>query len=130
MQSASLSELWAKSGLVWLLATMSFGMYLGITGQFGMSSAHAHAGLLGGVLGIAISYLASRAPAGTRFGAAFAQWLVYNLAVATQATGLWFVMKGDQGFVPLIVVGGSVVLLTLFWIALTLWPKLGPPPAG
>ncbi|MFN2258875.1 MAG: hypothetical protein ABR601_03455 [Parasphingopyxis sp.] len=128
MLTSSLSELWAKSGLVWLLATMSFGMYLGMSGQFGMSSAHAHAGLLGGVLGIALSYLFSRPAGDTRIGAGFVQWLIYNLAVATQATGLWFVINGNLAFVPMIVIGGSVLVLTLLWIALTIWPKLRRPP--
>lgn len=124
MQSKSLAFLWAKSGLIWLLGTMCFGMYLGVSGQFGMSSSHAHAGLLGGVLSLSISYLFSRIEPTKRIVAGFVQWLIYNLAAASQATGLWLVMNGHFAFVPLIIIGGSIVLLTLFWITLTVWPKL------
>lgn len=128
MQSANLSFLWAKSGLVWLIGTMCFGMYLGISGQFGMSSSHAHAGLLGGVLSLSISYLFSLIEPTKRISAGFAQWLIYNLAAASQATGLWLVINGHFMFVPLIIAGGSIVLLTLFWIALAIWPKLRISP--
>ena len=49
--------LWAKTGLVWFLLTMIFGMYLGLTGQFGASSPHAHLGLLGWLSSIAFAFL-------------------------------------------------------------------------
>lgn len=56
MDASKLSTLWLKGGIVWLLSAMAIGLYLGITQQFHFSSAHAHAGLLGGVCGTLLSY--------------------------------------------------------------------------
>ena len=124
MQARNAVELWAKSGLVWLLFGMGFGLYLGLTEQFGMSASHAHAGLLGGVWAIAFSYLFSRFDGGRRMGQALWQWIAYNLGVAAFVFGFWLVMKGNPGFAPVGVAGAFTIALSTLWIVITLWPGL------
>ncbi|MEZ5709016.1 MAG: hypothetical protein R3E02_06500 [Blastomonas sp.] len=127
MSTAALSQLWAKSGLVWLLAAMVFGMYLGLTGQFGVTSSHAHSGLLGGVWAMLFSYLYHRADAahGPVKGA-LAQWGTYNIGVAMFVTALWMVIHGwyMPVFGPMIALGGFTVLFSTLWIVLTLWRRI------
>jgi hypothetical protein len=55
----AMTGFWARTGLIWFLVTMSFGMYLGITQQFGFSSPHAHMGLLGWLSSAAFAFLYS-----------------------------------------------------------------------
>jgi hypothetical protein len=124
MQARNAVELWAKSGLVWLLFGMGFGIYLGMTEQFGLSAPHAHAGLLGGVWAIAFSYLFSRQDGGRRMGHALWQWVAYNAGVAAFVIGFWLVMKGNPGVAPLGVAGAFTIGLSALWIIITLWPGL------
>ena len=95
MQVDKIVSLWAKSGLLWLLFTMLFGVYLGATHQFGISSPHAHAGLLGGLWAIGFSYLFSRAPGDTNIRFAFWQWALFNIGVACKVSALWMMLMVD-----------------------------------
>lgn len=124
MLAKNVVSLWARSGLVWLLFTMLFGMYLGITGQFGISSPHAHAGLLGGLWAIGFSYLFNRADGDKNIRFAFWQWLLFNLGVACHMTALWMVLMVDPKWGILIGLGGGTITLTTIWIVLVLWPAL------
>ena len=124
MQARHAVELWAKSGLIWLLFGMSFGIYLGITEQFGLSAPHAHAGLLGGVWAIGFSWLFSRFDGSKRIGHALWQWVTYNLGVAAFVVGFWLVMKGNPGVAPVGIVGAFTIVLSALWIVITLWPGL------
>lgn len=119
-----MSALWARTALLWFLATMAFGMYLGMTQQFGMSSPHAHMGLLGWVSSALFAFLYSFCGADEdlpKLGAA--HWAVHNLGVATMVVSLLLTLRGkDVG--PFIALGGLVVILGTLWLALALWPRL------
>ena len=130
MPARNAVELWAKSGLAWLLIGMGFGLYLGMTEQFGLSAPHAHAGLLGGVWAIAFSYLFSRQDSGRRMGHALWQWVAYNLGVAAFVIGFWLVMKGNPGVAPVGVAGAFTIALSALWIVITLWPGLRARDGG
>jgi hypothetical protein len=118
-----MSVLWARTALLWFLATMIFGMYLGITQQFGMSSPHAHMGLLGWVSSALFAFLWSFAAADDRPRFAAGHWAVHNLGVVTMVVGLFMTLKGrDMG--PMIGMGGLVVVLGTLWLTAMLWPRL------
>jgi hypothetical protein len=123
-----MSALWARTGLVWFLATMGFGIYLGISGQFGASSSHAHLGLLGWLSSIAFAWLHGAAdPAGTLGGKALAHWALHNLGLVVHATSLWLIIKtGNEAFGPLIGVGGLTMLVANLGLAIMLWGRLRP----
>lgn len=124
MLADNVANLWARSGLVWLLFTMLFGIYLGATGQFGISSPHAHAGLLGGLWSVGFSYLFSRATGDMKFRFALWQWVMFNIGVAIHVFALWLVMTVDPKFGGLIGLGGGIITLATIWIVLTIWPLL------
>jgi len=118
-------RLWAKSGLVWLLFTLVFGLYLGITQQFGVASPHAHAGLLGGLWAIGFSYLFGRAASDRPIRFALWQWLLFNIGVAMHVVALWTVIMIAPQFGALIGVGGLVITIATIWIIVTVWPIIG-----
>jgi hypothetical protein len=118
-----MSALWARTALLWFLATMIFGMYLGMTQQFGMSSPHAHMGLLGWVSSALFAFLWSFAAADDRPRLAPVHWAVHNVGVATMVAGLYLTLKGrDMG--AMIAGGGFVVVLATLALAVMLWPRL------
>ena len=114
--------LWARSGLVWLLAAMAAGIHIGAVGEFGASSHHAHAGLLGGVWAIAFAYLFDRKGLPLSL-AAKAQWTLYNLGVATMAVAMYMVARHGGAWGALIGLGGLVVFGTTAWIVVNAWPR-------
>ena len=119
-----MSALWARTALLWFLATMVFGMYLGMTQQFGLSSPHAHMGLLGWVSSALFAFLYSFCGGGEplpRLGGA--QWAAHNIGVATMVVSLFLTLSGrDMGL--FIAFGGLIVILGTLWLTATLWPRL------
>ena len=129
---------WARTALVWFVLTIVFGMYMGITQQFGLSSPHAHMGLLGWVSSALFAFLYAGCGVGAG-RAAMAHWVVHNLGVATMASGMYMTVRyGPSGWTALIPVGGLAVVLATVWLALMFWPRLRgrespakrPPAAG
>ena len=128
MKLSATTSLWARTGLVWFLATLCFGMYLGMTQQFGASSPHAHLGLLGWVSSIAFAFLWSLAdPEGQIAGRARWHWVAHNLGMLVQVSGLWMVIRtGDGRYAMMIALGGLIIILASLWLATMVWPRLRP----
>lgn len=123
---SAMTSLWAKTGLGWFLATMLFGMYLGMTQQFGASSPHAHLGLLGWLSSIAFAFLWSAAdPDGRKLTAARIHWSLHNLGLIIQVSGLWMVIKtGNHSYGMVIALGGATVIAATLWLMVSIWPLL------
>jgi hypothetical protein len=118
--------LWARSGLIWLLLTMVAGLHIGIAGEFGASSHHAHAGLLGGLWAIAFAWLFDRKGLPLT-GAAKVQWALYNLGVVTMAVALFLVVRQSGAWGPVIGLSGLVVLASTIWMVINAWPRATSP---
>ena len=128
MRLNATTSLWARTGLVWFLATMAFGMYLGMSHQFGASSPHAHLGLLGWLSSIGFAFLWSIAdPEGLIAGRAKLHWAVHNLGMLVQVSGLWMVIRtGNGAYAMMIVLGGLTIILATLFLIVLLWPRLAP----
>ena len=121
-----MAGLWVRTGLVWFLAAMAFGMYLGVTGQFGASSAHAHLGLLGWVSSIAFAYIHSAAdPEGELARRGAVHWGLHNAGLVVQVSSLWLVVQTGNGMFGMFIgIGGLTLILATLWFAITFWPRL------
>jgi hypothetical protein len=116
------ARLWARSGLVWVLVGMAAGMQIGAAGEYGASSHHAHAGLLGGLWAIAFAFLFDRNGAPLT-AAAKVQWALYHLGIAGMAVAMYVVAR-HGGIAGLFVgIAGLVVMLTTAWIVVSAWPR-------
>jgi hypothetical protein len=128
----SITALWARTGLIYFLATMAFGLYLGLTGQFQYSSPHAHLGLLGWLSSLGFAFLHSVAdPEGQLGGKARLHWALHNLGLLVQVTSLFLVIRTGQGFYGMFIgIGGlTIILATLFFVFL-IWPRLKARSGG
>ena len=121
-----MSALWARTALVWFVGAMLFGMYLGMTQQFHMSSPHAHMGLLGWVSSGLFAFLYALAGGEGLPKRARAHWFVHNLGAATMVVALFLTIRsgGDESFGMFIPIGGAMVILGAVWLAVMLWPRL------
>ena len=122
-----MTALWARTALVWFLAAMVFGMYLGMTEQFHMSSPHAHMGLLGWVSSglFAFLYFLCGADKGLPKRAR-GHWFTHNLGAAVMVVALFLTIRsgGDERVAIFIPLGGLIVILSALWLAVMLWPRL------
>jgi hypothetical protein len=115
---------WARTALVWFVATILFGMYMGITQQFQLSSPHAHMGLLGWISSALFAFLYAVAGNGGVRGAP-AHWVAHNIGVLLMATGMFMTVRaGPSAWTALIPVGGSIVVLATLWLAAKFWRRL------
>jgi hypothetical protein len=122
-----MSGLWARTALVWFVAGMSFGMYMGLTQQFQYSSPHAHMGVLGWISSALFAFFYALTSEDSNLPRlAPVHWAAHNLGLATMVAGLYMIQRtGDHGYGPVIAMGGSIVILGTLWLAVTLWPRLG-----
>jgi len=122
-----ITGLWARTALLWFVLTMVFGMYLGLSGQLGASSAHARLGLLGWLSPIAFAFLWGLAdPEAQLARRAQIHWAIHHLGMMIQVTGLWMVIRtGDHFYGRMIGLGGLIIILATLWLVTMLWPRLG-----
>jgi hypothetical protein len=114
--------LWARASLVWLLVGMAAGVQIGMAGEFGASSHHAHAGLIGGVWSMFFAFLFDRKGSPSTV-AAKVQWAIYNLAVVAMTVCLYVVARHGGIWGLGAGVSGLVLLGTTAWIAVSAWPQ-------
>jgi hypothetical protein len=119
-------SLWARTGLIYFFATMAFGLYLGITGQFHASSPHAHLGLLGWLSSMGFALLhALGDPRGELRGMARVHWILHNVGVLVHAVSLWLTIQGRE-LGMFIGIGGIIVIIATLLFAAMIWRRLSP----
>jgi len=128
MKLNSMSALWARTALLWFAVTVSLGMYMGVTEEFQFTPSHAHMGVLGWLSSGVYAFFYAAAPedrAGAR--APSLHWAAHTIGVAIMA-GALFVAIGLQNEAarPVIGIGASIVVASVFWSLLLLWPRLAP----
>lgn len=129
MTMTSIVVLWLRTGLIWFLATQLFGLYLGITGQFGASSPHAHLGLLGWLSAVGFAVIHALADPEARLaGKARLHWIVHNVGLITHAAALWLVIKLGGMYGIFVGVGGLIIILATLFFIVTMWSRLRVRP--
>ena len=118
------ARLWARSGLVWLLLGMAAGMQIGLAGEYGQSSHHAHMGLLGGLWAVVFAFLFDKRGSELTLGGKL-QWALYNLGVVVMAVSMFMVVRQGGTWGMYIGMGGIAVIVATLWIVLDVWPR-GP----
>ena len=119
-------SLWARTGLIYFLATMAFGLYLGITGQFGASSPHAHLGLLGWLSSLGFAFLHAIAdPEGRLRGGASLHWIGHNVGIFVHGIALWLTIQG-QPLGMVIGIGGLIIIAANLILVAMIWGRLRP----
>ena len=127
MKLTRMTGLWLRTGLIWFVLTMLFGMYLGMTQQFGASSPHAHLGLLGWLSSAAFAlFHAAADPRKELFGRGRAHWAAHNLGLIVQVSSLWLVIRTGNGIFSLfIALGGLTLIVSTLFFGAMVWRRLG-----
>ena len=109
-------------GLVWLIAAMSFGIWLGATEHFAYAESHAHMALVGFASSVLFGLIHHAFPALSRSAMAMWQLVVYQIGAAILIAGKIVV---DGGGAPTVVKVGSVVVLLGAVLMLVLFATKG-----
>jgi peptidoglycan/LPS O-acetylase OafA/YrhL len=113
-----ISRAYIMVGLVWLIAGMVFGAWLGASGNLNYGNSHAHANLLGFVTSVLFGMLYWAWPQLARSKLAFAQFIIYELGALTLVIGKVLVDQGIE--TPMLQVGaigaiiGAALMLFVF----------------
>lgn len=126
MKLTRMTGLWLRTGLVWFVLTMVFGMYLGMTQQFGASSPHAHLGLLGWLSSAAFAlFHAAADPEGQLTRRGRIHWAAHNLGLVVQVSSLWLVITTGNGiFGMFIALGGLILIVSTLLFGAMVWRRL------
>ena len=123
-----MSALWARTALVWFAVVVSLGLFMGISQRFEFGPAHAHIGVLGWLSSGMFAFLYAVAREG-RPGALAPRlhWAAHTLGTAAMTGGLFAMLGLGLPAAGILVVGGSLlVVASVFWALVMLWPRLAP----
>jgi hypothetical protein len=106
-------------GLIWLIAAMIEGFWMGLTGQMQYLALHAAMALSGGVLGIVFGTVLRVWPKVAADRWAFAQFLLWNFGVLGQSLGAivraWGWGDGLIALTSLVVLAAALLMLAMFY---------------
>lgn len=109
-------------GLVWLIAAMIFGIWLGVAEQFDYAESHAHMALVGFASSVLFGLIHHAFPGLARSSLAMWQLVVYQVGAVILIAGKIIV---DGGGAPTVVKVGSVVVLLGAFLMLVLFVARG-----
>lgn len=104
-----IDEYYIGVGLIWLLAGMVFGMWLGATEQFNFANSHAHANLVGFVISVLFGLIYRFFPAMKLSKLAKPQFWIYSIGAALFILGK--ILVDATGNTDLVKLGSVVVLI-------------------
>ena len=106
----NLSQRLLKIAAVYFMFGSVFGLVMGITKNFVEAPVHAHLNLLGWASFCLIGLLYRTHPALAQTHLARVHFWLHNLGLPVMMIGLFFVLRGESGAVP-IVAGGAVSIV-------------------
>jgi hypothetical protein len=123
-----MTALWARTALLWFAVVVSLGFYMGISGHHEFGAAHAHIGVLGWLSSGVYAFLYSVARSG-KVGERlpFLHWAAHTIGVASMTGGLFTLIGlGREGAMPFVIVGSLLIVASVYWALVMLWPRLAP----
>jgi hypothetical protein len=103
-----IDETYFLLSLLWLVAGMAFGIWLGATNQMNFAESHAHMALVGFVVSAIFGIMYRFFPAMAESRAAPYQLWIYQLGAVILVAGK---IRVDAGGTPSVVIVGSFVIL-------------------
>ena len=120
-----MSQRFIHIAVAYLVAGATLGLAMGISQKFALQPVHAHI-LLAGWLSLAMAgaiYKLYPAAAATKL--ATAHFWLHNVGLPIFMAGLAAVIStGNQGLIPIVATGASLVLIGFYCFAMNIWLRL------
>lgn len=120
-----MSERLIYIAVIYLVVGATLGVVMGISGNFALQPVHAHL-LLAGWLTLAMAGVIYKLfPAAAATKLAKAHFWLHNVGLPVFMAGLGVMLStGDQGLIPIVAGGASLVLVGFYCFAMNVWLRL------
>jgi hypothetical protein len=116
----TISQVYFKTAIVFLILGIMMGLQMAISGDHSIVAAHAHANLLGWVTMALFGTWFAFMPGQAQSRVAKVQYGIYTAGVVIMTPSLYFMLRGNPAFEPLVVAGSLMafagVLLFAFMV--------------
>ena len=119
-----MGNLFVRTGILFLLAGMAFGLYMGMKEDFTFAPAHAHLNLIGGVLMIITGIIYNSKPGIAPRLAPF-HYGIYVVAVPTMVAGIAGAQVRAPWFPPVVGIGSVLVFISTLMLAWVIYTAYG-----
>jgi drug/metabolite transporter (DMT)-like permease len=106
------SQLFFKTAVIFLIAGIGLGLYMGMSGDHRAFTAHAHINLLGWVSSAIFGGYYALNPAAAGRGIAMAHYVIYTIGLIVMLPALYLMFGKEMTFLePLVGIGSLIVAL-------------------
>ena len=105
----AVSDLYFKAAIVFLVIGIAMGLMMSISGNHNVIGAHAHVNLLGWATSALFGTYLALAPVKAAKRLAMIQFGVHVVGVVIMTGGLYFLLLGNTGLVPVVAIGSLIV---------------------
>lgn len=116
-----LAQLYFKTAIIFLIVGIAAGIHMSISGDHGVTGAHAHINLLGWVTMALFGTYFAFEPDKARWRLARIQYGVYTLGVVVMMPSLYFMLMGNPALEPLVAVSSLVVFAGVLLFAVVIF---------
>jgi cbb3-type cytochrome oxidase subunit 1 len=115
---------------LYLAVGVTMGIGMGIAHQFTLAPVHAHINLLGWATLAIMGVVYHVYPAAAQTRLATIHFWVHNTALPVFMVGLAFALTGHEAFLPVAIVGASVVFVGIVAFVVNIWLTVRPVPTA
>jgi len=119
------SERFIHIAVIYLIVGATLGLGMGISGKFVLQPVHAHLLLAGWLTLAMVGAIYKLYPAAASTKLATAHFWLHNVGLPIFMAGLAAMLStGDQGLMPIVAGGASLVLIGFYCFAVNVWLRL------
>ena len=117
----NLAQLYFRTAILFLIAGISVGIYMSMSGNHAVVGAHAHINLLGWVTSALFGTYLALNPAKANGLLPRLQYLVYVLGVIVMGASLYLMLDGNSAMVPVVAVASLVTFAGVLLFAVIIF---------
>jgi len=123
-RGARMALIWIKIAVTYLAIGVVFGLVMGITHTFQYIPVHAHINLLGWATLALAGVIYHLFPGAGGHWLGIAHFWLHNLGLPVFMIGLYAMLAGHAGAMPIVIVGATVAVLGILCFAVNLYMNL------
>lgn len=116
-----LAQLYFRTAILFLIAGISVGIYMSMSGNHAVTGAHAHINLVGWVTSAMFGTYLALNPTKALGLLPRVQYFVYVLGAIAMAVSLYLMLDGNAGMVPVVAVASLVAFVGVLLFAVIIF---------
>ncbi len=123
----SISQLFFKTAVIWLLIGLAVGLQMGMSGNHTVIAAHAHINLLGWVTSSIFGGYYALNPAKANKRLAMVHYALYMLGLVVMLPALYFMERGMSQLEPVVGIGSLITFAGVLVFAVVIFSRESVP---